>query len=485
MNAKVIRVLLIEDNPADARLVEEYLSEAPNSSYTLTHVRQLSEALGTPLLEQADVVMLDLTLPDSMGLDTFRAFQREAPGLPVVVFSGLDDRKVAFQAVREGAQDYLVKGQVTPDLQARALHYALVRHRLQRESMRYQADLRASEARFRTMIEQSADAVLIVDRQGTVRFANPSAEVLFGRRIADLQEHPIGFPMIVGVPSELDIAHPKRGDVVAEMRASEIDWEGERANLVLLRDVTVRRRVQVEREGLITELEAKNEALERFTYTVSHDLKSPLVTIGGYAGLLTHHVQAGDVSACESDTAQIQKAVVQMEHLLDDLLHLSRVGHQVHPPEAVSLTEVASEAAGLVAGQLAKHGVQVEIADDLPVVLGDRLRLREVFQNLLDNAAKYSGEQPVPRVEVGVREKGGETVVYVRDNGRGIDARYQERIFNLFERLDADNPGTGVGLALVRQIIEEHRGRVWVESDGEGHGSTFCFTVPSLPREGA
>ncbi|NQU20134.1 MAG: GHKL domain-containing protein, partial [Candidatus Nealsonbacteria bacterium] len=112
-------------------------------------------------------------------------------------------------------------------------------------------------------------------------------------------------------------------------------------------------------------------------------------------------------------------------------------------------------------------------------VFADRRRLLEVLQNLIDNAVKYMGDQPRPRIEIGSRRDGNETVCYVRDNGIGIDPRYGERIFGLFDQLDQSIDGTGIGLALARRIIEIHGGRIWVESDGLGHGSTFCFTVNS------
>ena len=115
---------------------------------------------------------------------------------------------------------------------------------------------------------------------------------------------------------------------------------------------------------------------------------------------------------------------------------------------------------------------------ELPVVLGDRVRLTEVFQNLIANAVKYMGDQTNPRIEIGSRSDEAEVVCFVRDNGMGIDPRYHEKVFGLFERLDASNEGTGIGLALVKRIIEVHGGRVWVESEGRGQGSTFLFTLP-------
>jgi signal transduction histidine kinase len=179
----------------------------------------------------------------------------------------------------------------------------------------------------------------------------------------------------------------------------------------------------------------------------------------------------------ESDVKHIRDATEKMKHLLDDLLELSRVGRLINPPEAVSLAELAEEARVLVGGQIAERGAQINIAPNLPIVFGDRPRLLEVLQNLIDNAVKYLGHQPEPRIDIGVREAGGETIIYVHDNGIGIEPQYHEKVFGLFERLEQDTEGTGIGLALVKRIVELHGGRIWVESNGGGQGSTFCFTL--------
>ena len=238
-----------------------------------------------------------------------------------------------------------------------------------------------------------------------------------------------------------------------------------------------------ERQRLIEELEAKNTELERFTYTASHDLKSPLVTIKGFLGLLERDASAGDAARMKHDIERIRLAADNMHELLEDLLELSRVGRQVHPPETVSLGEVAREAIDAVAGQIDERGVEVVISPDLPEVRGDRVRLMQLMQNLIGNAVKFLDREPAPRVEVGVRREGEETVFFVRDNGIGIEPRYQEQIFGLFDRLDQQREGTGIGLTLVKRIVELHGGRIWVESEGQGLGSTFCFTLPEAGEE--
>jgi PAS domain S-box-containing protein len=251
----------------------------------------------------------------------------------------------------------------------------------------------------------------------------------------------------------------------------------ERTNLILRDEIIERQRVEAERERLLAEQEARNAEMERFTYTVSHDLKSPLITIRGFLGLLEQDAIRGNVECMQTDIAYIHTAAATMQRLLDELLELSRIGRVVHPLTEIPLSALAHEAVTLVAGQIAARGVQVHIAPDLPVVVGDRPRLLEVLQNLVDNAVKFMGTQPTPRIEIGWRPEEKKTIYYVQDNGVGIDPRYHEKVFGLFERLEPESDGTGIGLALVKRIIEVHGGRIWVESAGQGCGSTFCFTL--------
>lgn len=230
------------------------------------------------------------------------------------------------------------------------------------------------------------------------------------------------------------------------------------------------------------ELEARNAELERFTYVVSHDLKSPLVTIRGFLSYVERDAQAGRLDRVESDLARIRAATDRMAQLLDDLLELSRTGRIDRPHEDVPFEEVVREARSLAEGRLSARGVRVEVEGPLPVVRGDRRRLVELVQNLLDNAAKFTGDRPDPTVWIGARDEGaaaGQVALHVRDNGIGIDPAHQHRVFEFFHRLDPGVEGTGLGLALARRIVETHGGRIWVESAGAGRGSTFCFSLPA------
>jgi signal transduction histidine kinase len=250
--------------------------------------------------------------------------------------------------------------------------------------------------------------------------------------------------------------------------------------LSAIRDLSEHKRYEREQQRLISELRARNEEMEQFVYTVSHDLKSPLVTIKGFVGAIGAALDADRTEHVRSDLARIGRAADRMTELLGDLLELSRAGRAAARATTVPLEEVARSAVELVQGAADARGVTIAIGE-LPAVAGDRGRLQQVLQNLLENAIKYLGDQPQPRVEIGAREGGetpGRAVVFVRDNGKGIAPEHRERVFGLFEKLDPRSEGTGVGLALVQRIVASHGGKVWLESEGLGRGCTFVVELP-------
>ncbi len=279
---------------------------------------------------------------------------------------------------------------------------------------------------------------------------------------------------------EVTIRQRSGGLIQCLVSAEVIEFDGEPNLLMIVRDITDLRQAEEERARMLVELEARNTELERYAYTLSHDLKSPLVTIRGFLGLLSQDLTDGRADQAEHHLERIDHATETMTRLVTDLLDFLQVGHVSHPPEEVALTELAEEAVALVAGSMEDDRIRIEVAPDLPIAIGDRSRLLELMMNLVDNAAKFMGDQPEPRIEIGWRRRRGEVAITVRDNGVGIDPRYHDKVFGLFDRLDPRIDGTGVGLALVQRIAEAHGGKAWVESEGIGHGSTFCWTIADL-----
>jgi PAS domain S-box-containing protein len=248
-------------------------------------------------------------------------------------------------------------------------------------------------------------------------------------------------------------------------------------------DITERRRMEEEKEKFTKEIAEKNTELERFTYTVSHDLKSPLVTIKTFLGYLKQDITDNDAGRIEKDMLFMNGATDKMNILLGELLEMSRIGRIVNPPAEVTFKELAEEAERIVAGPILEGKVQVRLNDEPVILYGDRSRLVEIWQNLVENAVKFMGDQPSPHIDIGFERHDGETVFFVRDNGIGIDPKYQSKLFNLFEKINPRTEGTGMGLAITKRIVELYQGQIRVESKGEGQGSCFFFTLPGALKE--
>ena len=284
----------------------------------------------------------------------------------------------------------------------------------------------------------------------------------------------------------------RQANAEVEQRVRDRTADLERANEQLLIEISGRKTTEEALKESISEhkqgelalkqssqaLEEKNSELERFLYTASHDLKSPIVTIRTFLGFLEKDLVASDASRIEKDMRFMRAGSEKIALLLDEVLEFSRVGRIINPPTPVSFLALVAEALSAVGGLIALLGVEVKVEELDIALFGDQIRLAEIWQNLVENACKFMGSQNEPRIEIGMKSQDGETVFFVRDNGIGIDLRYHDKVFTLFEKLDAKAEGTGLGLALVKRIIGLYQGRVWVESAGLGLGSCFYFTLP-------
>jgi len=232
-------------------------------------------------------------------------------------------------------------------------------------------------------------------------------------------------------------------------------------------------------EKLTPETEINTEELEQAIHALAAQLKAPIVSIRGFLGFIERDLKDGKIERATADLARVGGAADRMYLMINGLLEFSRSGHPVNSPEDVPFEEIALAGSNNAEASLKEHNAQIHIQPDMPTVRVDLTRMIEVVQKLVENAIKYMGDQPNPQVNIGMRSEKNESIFFVSDNGMGIDPEYHERVLNIFEKIDPQSKGIGLGLALVKRIIETHGGRVWMESEGIGKGSTFCFTLPA------
>jgi PAS domain S-box-containing protein len=244
MEERNINVLLIEDSQDDTELLQRKLAKSVNSHFTVIPARSLKDGLERLTTDSPDLILSDLGLPDSHGLDTVTQVLQMAPEIPLVVLSGYDDESVAIKAVQLGAQDYMVKGQLDGVQMERSLFYAIERSRLQRELEQYTREISRIQANLLKILDKNADAIIVVSKDKRILFINPAAESLFRCKKKTLLNTPFGYPVKGGKTSEIDIKHQNGEKTVAEMRVVDIDWEGIPAYLASLRDITERRQTE-------------------------------------------------------------------------------------------------------------------------------------------------------------------------------------------------------------------------------------------------
>ncbi|HLI27393.1 MAG TPA: PAS domain S-box protein [Chloroflexota bacterium] len=388
------------------------------------------------------------------------------------------------------------------------LHDVTERHQAAAEQRRLLQQAEAAEARFRALLESAPDAIVITRRDGRILLVNRQAELQFGYDRAELLDQPLEIlvperfrtrhallreqyhaaPRTRPMGGGLDLyARRKDGsEFPAEISLSPLAIDGEVLVTAIVRDITDRKRAEQQLKQTAAalaqqtvELARSNAELQQFAYVASHDLQEPLRMVASYTQLLARRYRGQLGPEADEFIAFAVDGAQRMQRLINDLLAYSRVGTQGRPLEPVDCGRVVDQVLADLGAAIAESGAVIT-REPLPVVRADPSQLGQVFQNLLSNAIKFHGTAP-PRIHVGAAREGDEWRLWVRDNGIGIAPEYAERIFVIFQRLHTQQeyPGTGIGLAICKKIVERHGGRIWVES-APGAGATFYFTLPAV-----
>lgn len=363
------------------------------------------------------------------------------------------------------------------------------------ERKRAEEKLRENRERLTSFMESATDSFLLLDRDLNIVEVNKVAlermylnrEETIGRSlldiVPDLKEtgrYDRYMEVIkTGKPYFIDdfISHPKFGNVRTSLKAFRVgDGLG-----IIATDITERVRMEERLNRTLEELKLKNQELDDYTYTVSHDLKAPLITIQGFSEILLKKYKG----KLEKDAVQylrrISRSSNRLERLVSDLLKLSRAGKKTGELKKENIKDVLEISLKYLEVSIEEKRIKVQYPSKFPSVYCDRTRILEVFDNLIANAVNYIGSQEKPKIEIGWREGKKNYIFWIADNGPGIKEEETEKIFKVFYKGSAigSRDGTGIGLAIAKKVIESHSGKIWVESK-VGQGATFCFTIPKL-----
>jgi signal transduction histidine kinase len=469
MNQRM-KVLLVEDDPDFVLLLSLSLNEACGSllKFSLQCAETLDAGLALLAKEEFDIIILDLMLPDSQGLETLSRMKIKSQDIPLVVLTSLRDEGVGLEAVARGAQDFLVKGRLDVNILRHSLLFAI-------ERSRFSSQLEA-------VIGQSPDGMAVVDKEGMVRYVNASAEALLGKAKGELIGKPLGLPLEKTKTTELLLPGAENEGVV-EVRVTDVDWRKEPASLVCLRDITALRKLAKLRAE-IHERQRMDRLKDELLSTVSHELRSPLTVITAAVANLRDGLAGPLTEAGRQMVAIAGKNLDRLTRIVTNVLDLSRLesGKALVNPLRLDLhaavVEAVKNATLACPGACARP--RYDLPPDLPPAFADPDMVQQVLHNLLDNALRYASSTVT--VEACVRPE--EIVISVCDDGPGVPEERAAELFGKFVQLQrpvsgAGYKGTGLGLAICHEILRLNGGRIWVEP---GHGGLFRFALPRYSR---
>lgn len=480
----MLEVLLLEDNPADADLLQELLRDAGDLAWKITHVEYLSAAIEQLKQQNFDVVLSDLSLPDAQGLDTVVKIHTLIPDLPIIVLTGLNNEEIGLEALRKGAQDYLAKGYMQPELLVRTVRYAIERSQNQRIMYQQAAAMAAS---------MEGIAILNGDREHI--YVNQAYARLYGYNSPD---ELIGtlWHLLYDVANysvleqKIDHAIQQQGYWHGETLARRGDQEFyQELSITALKeggfvcnaqDITERKLAEAEILKALERERELNELKSHFVSIVSHEFRTPLATILSAAEILQKYGHRDVENKNQIRYSRIINGVHRMRKLLDDVLIFNKAeaGTLQFTPELLNLTEFCRELVDEIQSELdTDHYINLVNHSCYDNYLLDEQLLRYILTNLISNAVKYSLSNS--NIYVQCTCQPGQVEFSVRDEGIGIPAADRERLFVVFHRGSnvGTIPGTGLGLAIVKRCVELHGGNIAINSE-PGKGTDFTVTLP-------
>lgn len=461
-----MRVLVVEDNPADAFLATEQLAENKDIRFEVAHVAALKDAVEWLAKSACDAIILDLGLPDSQGLATLHT-ARDLLQIPTVVMSSAIDEHIREAALNLGAQEVLSKDYLNSRLLTLSVLYVIERNRAQEQQRQLQK-----------ILDTNPDAVLVVDPRGAVKFVNAAAMRFFGRSRVELMQEPLIFAGGAEGATEIRVSRPGI-ERVGELRLVDLEWEGEPALLASIRDVTQQR--ELEMRLLMSD---RLVSLGTLAAGVAHEINNPLSALTANLGLAVGEVsrlaRGSDLhSELLEELEDSRDAAERIRVIVRDLKGFSRTKEDT--AEAQDIHRILDSVVRMAGSEVRSVARLVKDYGDVPPVFVNECRINQVFLNLVVNAAHAIEPGMAEKNEIRIRTRqsyDGRILVEISDTGGGIPPHVQDRLFTPFFTTKPAGVGTGLGLAICQQILTEQGGEIYFETE-QGKGTTFSVALPA------
>ncbi len=478
MTRTPLKILLVADEPSLIQQIRRLLADTRATqthvpAFEVLHSEQLVTAVAYLNTIHFDLVILVVGAAD--GAARLAEIQAHSDRLPVIVVGeATDDGR---WAIRQGAQEFLARPLLTQPLLNQAIYLALERQQAA-----------ATAVPYRRLVENNADGIVVVSKQGIVLFANAAAAHILHQEAEALVGEKFSLPLPRKDTAEFNVV---RDDAQAtadaqpsaiEMRLVEIDWQGERVYLASLRDITSHQRAKIAMREKAAELEVRNIALDEFAHTMAHQIQGLLSQMVGYASYLEMQYGRAQDEQFATAISRIVHSGHKMNNVISELLLLASMRGSDVVVEPLHMQRVVAEVLKRLRYQVDQSGVEIVLPESWPVALGHGSWIEEVWVNYISNGIKYGGEPP--RLEFGSTVMAdGMARFWVRDNGIGIPEIDQKLLFKPHTRLGPKQiRGEGLGLSIVRRLVARCGGEVGVESQ-EGCGSLFWFSLPLAEME--